>query len=70
MDGEIRSVRLSDEFRILNDAVEKLDEATTILHLVERAAEWTERRDKGGFKPLSEVFGEQGASAETNGGGV
>jgi hypothetical protein len=69
-DGEIQSVLLSDEFRALNDAIEKLDEATTVLHLIESAAEWTERQGETHFKPLSELFDEQDAPAKTNGGDV
>ncbi|MDL0126311.1 hypothetical protein [Halobacterium salinarum] len=69
-EGEIQSVLLSDEFQTLNAAIEKLDEATTVLHLVERSAEWTERQEEARFGTLSELFDEQNASAETNGGGA
>ena len=56
--GEIRSVLLSDEFRELDDAIKQLDEATTILHLIERAAEWTEQRKGARFQTLNELFDE------------
>jgi hypothetical protein len=42
--GEIKSVLLSDEFRQLNEAIDQLDEATTLLHLIEKASAWTERK--------------------------
>lgn len=44
--GEIRSILLSDEFRQLNNAIEQLDEATTLLHLIEKAAAWTEGKEE------------------------
>jgi negative regulator of replication initiation len=66
--GEIRSVLLSDEFQALDDAIQRLDEATTILHLIERAAEWTERREEIRFKTLNELFDEMDDSIEANGG--
>jgi hypothetical protein len=56
--GEIRSVLLSDEFRELDDAIKQLDEATTILHLIGRATEWTEKREGTRSKSLSELFHE------------
>ena len=56
--GEIRSVLLSDEFRELDDAIKQLDEATTLLHLIERAAEWTEKREETRSKSLNELFHE------------
>ena len=45
-DGEIRSVLLSDEFHQLNKAIDQLDQSTTVLHLIEKAAEWTDQRDQ------------------------
>lgn len=54
--GEIRFILLSDEFQELDNAIKQLDEATTILHLIERAAEWTEQREEKRSEILNGLF--------------
>ena len=58
--GEIRSVLLSDEFRQLNETIEQLDEATTLLHLIEKAAEWTDGKEERRAAALSEIAEKRG----------
>jgi hypothetical protein len=58
--GEIRSVLLSDEFRQLNEAIEQLDEATTHLHLIEKAAAWTDGKEERRATALSEIAEKRG----------
>lgn len=59
-DGEIKFVLLSDEFRQLNKAIEQLDEATTLLHLIERAAAWTEGKKDRKAAALTEIAEKRG----------
>ena len=66
--GDIQSVLLSDEFRVLNDAIENLQEAMTVLHLIEKAADWEDSRGKSGSKALSELFVGSPDSIEVSGG--
>jgi len=59
-DGDIRSVLHSDEFQQLNEAIEQLDEATTHLHLIEKAAAWTDGKEERRAAALSEVAEKRG----------
>ncbi|MDL0130445.1 hypothetical protein PNP59_05755 [Halobacterium salinarum] len=44
-DGDINSALLSDEFRKLRKAMDKLQEAITTFHLLKKGAPWSEDRD-------------------------
>lgn len=54
--GEIKTSLLCDEFRKLNDAIEQLDEATTLLSLIIRAAAWTEQGEELRSEVLDEIL--------------